>query len=108
MQLSTFSAFHSRNYRLYFCGQSVSLIGTWMQKTAVSWVIYSETHSRFMLGLTLFASMFPSFVFSFLGGIASDRYDRFKLLLATQMASMVQAVLLTVLIFFKHYTAWEI
>jgi MFS family permease len=108
MNISTFNAFKSRNYRLYFSGQSISLVGTWMQKTAVSWVIYSETHSKFMLGLTLFASMFPSFVFSFLGGIASDRYDRFKLLLATQLASMVQAVLLTVLIFFKHYTAWEI
>jgi len=79
-----------------------------MQKTAVSWVIYAETHSKFMLGLTLFASMFPSFVFSFLGGIASDRYDRFKLLLTTQLASMVQAILLTALIYFKHYTAWEI
>jgi MFS family permease len=108
MNISTFNAFKSRNYRLYFSGQSISLVGTWMQKTAVSWVIYSETHSKFMLGLALFASMFPSFVFSFLGGIASDRYDRFKLLLATQLASMVQAVLLTVLIFFKNYTAWEI
>jgi len=108
MNISTFNAFKSRNYRLYFSGQSISLIGTWMQKTAVSWVIYSETHSKFMLGLTLFASMFPSFVFSFLGGIASDRYDRFKLLLATQFASMAQAVLLTALIFFKHYNAWEI
>jgi MFS family permease len=108
MIISTFNAFKSRNYRLYFSGQSVSLIGTWMQKTAVSWVIYSETHSKFMLGLTLFASMFPSFVFSFLGGIASDRYDRFKLLLITQFASMAQAVLLTALIFFKNYNAWEI
>jgi len=93
---------------LYFSGQSISLIGTWMQKTAVSWVIYSETHSKFMLGLTLFASMFPSFIFSFLGGIASDRYNRYKLLLLTQVASMVQAVLLTLLIFFRHYNVWEI
>jgi MFS family permease len=108
MNISTFNAFKSRNYTLYFSGQSVSLIGTWMQKTAVSWVIYSETHSKFMLGLTLFASMFPSFVFSFLGGIASDRYNRFKLLLITQFASMAQAVLLTTLIFFKNYNAWEI
>lgn len=79
-----------------------------MQKTAVSWVIYSETHSKFMLGLTLFASLFPSFVFSFLGGVASDRYNRYKLLLITQIASMVQAVLLTLLIFFRHYSTWEI
>ncbi|MGN7987689.1 MFS transporter [Pedobacter sp. 22226] len=108
MKISTFNAFKSRNYRLYFGGQSISLIGTWMQKTAVSWVIYSETHSKFMLGLTLFASLFPSFIFSFLGGVASDRYNRYKLLLITQVASMIQAVLLTLLIFFRHYSVWEI
>ncbi|MDO7745024.1 MAG: MFS transporter [Pedobacter sp.] len=108
MNISTFNAFKSRNYKLYFAGQSISLIGTWMQKTAVSWVIYSQTHSQFMLGLTLFASLFPSFIFSFLGGVASDRYNRYKLLLITQVASMIQAVLLTVLIFFKDYAVWEI
>jgi len=79
-----------------------------MQKTAVSWVVYSLTHSEFMLGLSLFASMFPAFVFSFLGGVVSDRYNRYRVLLATQIASMVQAVLLTLLMFSKHYTVWEI
>ncbi|QPH41660.1 MFS transporter [Pedobacter endophyticus] len=108
MNISTFNAFKSRNYRLYFGGQSVSLIGTWMQKTAVSWVVYERTHSNFMLGLTLFASLFPSFIFSFIGGVASDRYDRYKLLLLTQIASMVQAVLMTLLIFTKHYEMWQI
>src|ERR1700743_1165855 len=108
MKITTFSAFKSRNYRLYFTGQSISLIGTWMQKTAVSWVIYSLTHSTFMLGLTLFASQFPSFLFSLLGGVVSDRYNRFKVLLTTQVASMIQATLLAVLIFFNHYEVWEI
>ncbi|GGI27677.1 MFS transporter [Pedobacter mendelii] len=108
MNISTFNAFKSRNYRLYFGGQSISLIGTWMQKTAVSWVVYEQTHSNFMLGLTLFASLFPSFIFSFIGGVASDRYDRYKLLLFTQIASMVQAILMTVLIFTKHYDIWQI
>src|SRR5882762_7286837 len=108
MKINTFSAFKNRNYRLYFIGQSISLIGTWMQKTAVSWVIYSVTHSKFMLGLSLFASMFPSFIFSFIGGATADRYNRYRLLLITQIASMIQAVLLTLLIFFKHYTVWEI
>jgi MFS family permease len=105
---NTFRAFSSRNYRLYFTGQSISLIGTWMQKTAVSWVIYTLTHSTFMLGLTLFCSQFPSFLFSLIGGVVSDRYDRYKVLLATQIASMVQAVLLAVLILFNHYEVWEI
>ncbi len=106
--ISTFSSFKSRNYRLFFAGQSVSLIGTWMQKTAVSWVVYGLTHSKFMLGVTLFATMFPSFIFSFIGGVAADRYDRYKLLLATQVASMLQAVLLTALIFSKNYNVWQI
>ena len=108
MKITTFDAFKSRNYRLYFAGQSVSLIGTWMQKTAVSWVVYSLTHSKFMLGLSLFASMFPSFVFSFIGGVVSDRYNRYRVLLATQIASMLQAVFLTLLVLSKHYTVWEI
>jgi MFS family permease len=108
MKITTFNAFKSRNYRLYFLGQSVSLIGTWMQKTAVSWVIYSLTHSAFMLGLTLFASQFPSFLFSLLGGVVSDRYNRFRVLLTTQVASMLQATLLAILILAGHYEVWEI
>ncbi|MEO5995155.1 MAG: MFS transporter [Chitinophagaceae bacterium] len=108
MKISTFNAFKSRNYRLYFVGQSISLIGTWMQKTAVSWVVYSVTHSKFMLGLSLFASMFPSFVFSFIGGATADRYNRYRILLITQIASMVQAILITLLIISKNYTVWEI
>jgi len=79
-----------------------------MQKTAVSWVIYSLTHSTFMLGLTLFASQFPSFLFSLIGGVVSDRYDRFRVLLATQAASMIQASILAMLILLGHYAVWEI
>jgi MFS family permease len=108
MKISTFNAFQSRNYKLFFVGQSISLIGTWMQKTAVSWVVYSLTHSEFMLGLSLFASMFPSFVFSFPGGVVSDRYNRHRVLLITQVASMIQAVLLTLLVLLGHYSVWEV
>ncbi|MFD0766455.1 MFS transporter [Mucilaginibacter lutimaris] len=108
MNITTFNAFRSRNYRLYFAGQSVSLIGTWMQKTAVSWVIYSLTHSTFMLGVTLFASQFPSFLLSLFGGVVSDRYNRFRVLLGTQIASMIQAVILAVLVLLKQYEVWEI
>lgn len=104
----TFRAFRHRNYRLYFLGQSVSLVGTWMQKTAVSWVVYTLTHSTLMLGVTLFASMFPSFLLSLIGGVVSDRYNRYKVLLITQVASLVQALLLAVLILLKHYAVWEI
>jgi MFS family permease len=107
-KINTFRAFRNRNYTLYFVGQSVSQIGTWMQRTAVSWVVYTLTHSTFMLGLTIFASQFPSFLFSILGGVVSDRYNRYKVLLITQTASMMQAVLLSVLILTNHYLVWEI
>jgi MFS family permease len=103
-----FRAFRNTNYALFFCGQSISQIGTWMQRTAVSWVIYSITHSAYMLGLAVFAQQFPSFLFSLLGGIVSDRYDRRKILLITQTASLIQSVLLAILIFTNHYVVWEI
>lgn len=108
MKVTTFNAFGSRNYRLFFAGQSVSLIGTWMQKTAVSWIVYSLTHSSFMLGLSLLMSQLPSFLFSLAGGVVSDRYNRFRVLLGTQIASMIQATLLAVFVLFGQYTVWEI
>ncbi|HKC69050.1 MAG TPA: MFS transporter, partial [Bacteroidia bacterium] len=98
----------SRNYRLYFSGQSVSLIGTWMQRTSVYWLVYVQTQSTFMLGLAVFTTQFPSFLFSLLGGVVSDRYNRYKVLLFTQIASMIQATLLTILVLFNQYTVWEI
>jgi MFS family permease len=75
-----------------------------MQRTGVSWVVYSMTHSTFMLGLTIFASQFPSFIFSLFGGIASDRYNRYKILLLTQTASLIQAALLAALVLTNHTT----
>ena len=108
MKFPVFSALRSRNYRLYFYGQSVSLIGTWMQRTAVSWVIYTLTHSPFMLGLSLFSSQFPSFVLGLFGGVVSDRYNRYKVLLVTQIASLVQSLLLAILVLTGHYVVWEI
>jgi MFS family permease len=107
-KVSVFRAFKNRNYSLFFCGQSISQIGTWMQRTAVSWVIYSLTHSAFMLGLTVFAQQFPSFLLSLYGGIISDRYHRHRILLITQTASMIQSVLLAILILTNHYVVWEI
>jgi MFS family permease len=108
MKLPQFTAFKSRNYRLYFYGQSISLIGTWMQRTAVSWVVYTLTHSNVMLGLSLFCLQFPSFVLSIAGGVVSDRYNRFKVLMVTQVASLVQSLLLAVLVLRGNYAVWEI
>ncbi|MCG2460640.1 MFS transporter [Flavobacteriaceae bacterium F89] len=109
MKITTFNAFKSRNFRLFFIGQSTSLVGTWMQKTAVSWVIYSLTQSKFMLGITVFATLFPTAVFSLLGGVVADRYNKHRVLLLTQVASLIQALLLTLaIIFFRQYSVWII
>ncbi|MBB3187483.1 MFS transporter [Microbacter margulisiae] len=108
MNIGTFRAFRNPNYRLYFTGQSISLIGTWMQRTAVYWVVFDQTNSNFMLGLVVFATQFPSFLFSPLGGIAIDRYNRYRLTLLTQAALLVQAGLLASMVLFTHYTVWGI
>lgn len=106
--ISTFRAFKHRNYALFFTGQSISQIGTWMQRTAVSWMVYTLTHSAFMLGLTIFAQQFPSFLLSLVGGIVSDRYSRRRILLVTQTASLVQALLLAAMVLTDHFKVWEI
>lgn len=103
-----FPAFRSRNYRLYFFGQSLSLIGTWMQRTAVYWLVYELSDSALTLGITVFCAQFPSFLFSMLGGVVSDRYNRFRVLLSTQVASLVQALLLAVLVYDGEYALWHI
>ncbi|WP_343693259.1 MFS transporter [Chitinophaga sp.] len=105
---NAFRAFRNRNYALFFYGQSISQIGTWMQRTAVSWVVYAMTHSAYMLGLAVFMQQFPSFLFSLVGGIASDRYSRRKILLITQTASLIQSALLAILTFSGHYQVWQI
>jgi MFS family permease len=79
-----------------------------MQRTGVSWVIYSMTHSSFMLGVAVFASQFPTFILTLYGGIVSDRYNRYKVLLATQVASAIQALLLAILVLKGNYEVWEI
>ncbi|GGG49481.1 MFS transporter [Bizionia arctica] len=109
MKFTTFNSLKSRNFRLYFVGQSISLIGTWMQKTAVSWVVYSLTQSNIMLGISVFATLFPTAIFSLFGGIVADKYNKYKVLLITQIAALIQAVLLTfAVVFFKQDSVWFI
>jgi MFS family permease len=107
-ELNIFRAFRSRNYSLYFTGRSVSQFGTWMQRTAVIWVVYSMTHSAFLIGVTIFAEQFPSFLFSFAGGVAADRYNRYRIIGITQIASVIQSVLLAVLVLTGHMIIWMI
>ncbi len=90
-------AFQSRNFRLFFAGQLISLIGTWMQHIAMTWLAYRLTDSTAMLGLVGFASQIPILLFSIPAGVWNDRLDRRRLLLLTQFLAMLQAVALFVL-----------
>src|SRR5690242_2937785 len=96
-------ALHYRNFQLYMSGQSISLIGTWMQRMAVSWLVYEMTHSAFMLGLVAFASRIPMMFLSPYAGAFVDRHSRYRTLLVTQVASMIQAGLLALFVLINHY-----
>lgn len=107
-EMNTFRAFRSTDYTLYLTGRAISQFGTIMQQTAVVWVIYTITHSPFMLGVTVFAEQFPAFLLSIFGGAAADRYSRYKIVNITQIASMIQAILLAILVLANRYIVWEI
>ncbi|MGV8075616.1 MAG: MFS transporter [Syntrophobacteraceae bacterium] len=93
-----FRAFSARNYQLFFTGQSISLIGTWMQQTALSWLVYRITGSPFLLGLLGFVSLIPSFIVAPFAGVVIDRCNRHRVLLITQALSMLQASVLAFLV----------
>ena len=90
-------ALRSRNYRLYFFGQLVSLAGTWMQQIAMIWLAYRLSNSAFVLGTIGFASQIPILIFASIGGVWTDRLDRRRLLMWTQALSMLQAIVLAAL-----------
>jgi MFS family permease len=98
-----FRSLKYRNFKLFFYGQSISLVGTWMQKTAVSWLVYRLTGSALLLGLVGFVSLIPSLILSPYAGSLVDRHNRYKILLITQIISMAQAGALAAIIFFKYY-----
>ena len=104
----TIRALQSRNYRLYFGGQGISLIGTWMQRIAMSWLVYRLTDSAFMLGLIGFASSVPSFVLGPLAGVLSDRYNRRRMLIVTQCLASLQAFILALLVSVGQVAVWQI
>ncbi len=86
-----------RNYRLFFGGQVVSLVGTWITTTATNWLVYRLTHSALLLGVVGFAGQFPAFLLGPLAGIYVDRWNRHRLLVATQTVSMLQSFALAAL-----------
>ncbi len=92
-----FRALKSRDFRLYFAGQLISLAGTWMQQIAMGWLTYRLTDSVLALGLLGFASQLPILVFGAIGGVWSDRVDRRRLMMWTQTLAMIQALTLAIL-----------
>ena len=93
-----------RNYRLFFFGQGVSLIGTWMQQAAIGWLVFRVTGSPFYLGLVSFCSQIPVFLGSPIGGIFADRWPRRRIVIITQILAMIQAFLLTAMVYFDAIT----
>ena len=105
---SIFRSLQYRNYRLFFAGQSVSLIGTWIQRIAMPWLVYDLTKSVFLLGLVGFAGQIPTLLLSPFAGVITDRWNRYHILIATQILAMLQAVILTLLVFNKSIEVWHI
>ena len=103
-----FRALQHRNFQLFFAGQLVSLIGTWMQSTAQLWLVYKLTGSAALLGVFGFANQIPILVLASLGGYLGDRYNRHKGVIWTQTASMLLACLLAVLTLTGVIRVWEL
>jgi MFS family permease len=97
-----------RNYRFFFGGQSISLIGTWMQRIALGWLIYRMTNSAFLLGAVGFAGEIPTFLLAPFAGVLADRWNRHRMLILTQTLSMIQALMLAVLVLTGTVLIWHI
>jgi MFS family permease len=103
-----FRSLRHRNYRLFFSGQSVSLVGTWMQRVALPWVVYRMTGSEVLLGVVGFAATIPSFLLAPFAGVLIDRWRRYRIMLVTQIISMIQAGILAWLSISGNLEIWHI
>ena len=101
-------ALRHRNYRLFFGGQSVSLIGTWMTRLATSWLVYRLTHSALLLGLVSFAGQIPTFLLAPFAGVWVDRWNRHRVLVVTQVLAMLQSFALAALALANIITVWDV
>ena len=101
-------ALRHRNFQLFFSGQLISLIGTWMDNIAEGWLVYRLTHSAFLLGVATFAGQIPVFLLAPLGGMIADRWDRRKVVIGTQTASMIIAFTLAGLTLAGRIKVWEV
>jgi len=108
MTINALRALRHRNFRLFFCGQSLSLIGTWMTRLATSWLVYRLTGSSFLLGAVSFAGQIPTFCLSPVAGVWIDRWDRRRVLLITQLLAASQSFMLAGLTLSGRITIPEI
>jgi MFS family permease len=106
--LTIFRSLKYKNYRLFFGGQSVSLIGTWIQRIAMPWLVFRLTDSTFLLGVVGFASQIPTFLLAPFAGVLTDRWNRYHILIVTQILSMLQALVLALLFFIGVIKVWHI
>jgi len=105
---TTFRALKHRNFQLFFGGQFISLVGTWMQSVAQSWLVYKITGSVALLGLIGFARQFPVFLLTTFGGAVADKYNRRNILIATQISSMILAFVLAFLTLTGNIQTWQL
>lgn len=101
-------ALRHRNYRLFFLGQGISLIGTWLTRFATVWMVYRLTHSGALLGLVAFFGQAPSSLIAPIAGVLVDRWDRHRVIVVTQIAAMLQSAALAVLAFTGHMEVWHL
>ncbi len=101
-------ALRHRNFQLFFSGQMISLIGTWMDNIAEAWLVYRLTGSSLLLGTVAFAGQIPVFLLAPIGGMVADRWNRHRVVIATQAISMVLAGILAVLTLSRRVTVWEV
>ncbi len=102
------SAFQHRNYRLFFGGQAISLVGTWMQQVAQAWLVLELTHDPIWLGIVAAAQFIPVIVLGLFAGVAADALPKRQVLIATQVAMMVLAAILAVLVVTGVVEVWMI
>ncbi len=103
-----FRALKYKNFRMFVGGQSLSLIGTWLQMVALTWLVYQLTNSALMLGIVGFSGQLPMFIVSPFAGVFADRWNRHKMLLLTQSLALVQALILSFLVFTNLIEIWQI
>src|ERR1043166_5653450 len=105
---TTFAALRHRNFRLFFAGQLISLVGTWMQNTAQGWLVYQLTGSKMLLGVVAAVGSAPMMLFSIWGGSVADRFPKRRIVICTQTTMMISAFIFAALVATHQIRPWQI